>query len=96
MFLLSFYHIDEIFGDVSGNLEQSGDDSNTISLKKGISSHHWNSAFGKMWINSMSKDIISWNIKFDKLGTKTSIGFGLISNKHNLYSLTYGDESQCM
>ena len=77
---LLFYNIGDIFGKVSKDLVQSGVQNNTITGLKGIP---WRSAFGNIWIDSMSKDILSWNIKFNKLGSIFLIAIGLISNKHH-------------
>ena len=77
---LLFYDIGEIFGNISSHMMRSEDNNNTISIIHDVSG--WRSAFGKEWIHSMSKDIISWHIKFDNLQSIYWCAVGIISNQH--------------
>ena len=68
-----------VISDCSKRLIRSGLNNDTFARSKEAGNA---CAFGKRWIHSKSKDIISWNIKFNKLDAKHAVGVGLVSNKH--------------
>lgn len=70
-----------VFGKCSSHIRQYGTNNNTL---KGNGPSNWCSAFGKTWIDSLSKDIIEWDIEIQKNGSFSAghIGFAIVSNYH--------------
>lgn len=79
---LIFYGSVETFGKCSKHIKQSGEDNNTVTgTRKGYS---WCSAYGKTWIESLSKHIVEWEVKLSENGEFDDNHFGIaIVSNHN-------------
>ena len=80
---LLFYHIADVFQDISDDLIKSGMDNNTITKDKAAKNGWKCCAYGSYWIDSMSKDIYSWNFDIIRNPDDGNMAVGFVSNLHH-------------